>query len=101
MELLTDKERILDLENEVEKTGTTVSEIIKREHFDIAIKKVLIGNKTEGEREAAHQLNRRTEFRVLRTDYVPQAVRDSLADAALKGQVVDIVSGNRICLREP
>ncbi|MCQ2327353.1 MAG: OmpA family protein [Bacteroidales bacterium] len=51
--------------------------------------------KTKGEREAAHQLNRRTEFRVLRTDYVPQAVRDSLADAALKGQVVDIVSGNR------
>ena len=51
--------------------------------------------KTKGEREAAHQLNRRTEFKVLRTDYVPQAVRDSLADAALKSQIVDMVSGTR------
>lgn len=49
--------------------------------------------KTHGEREAAHQLNRRTEFRILRTDFVPQAVRDSLADAALKAPVVDMVSG--------
>ena len=32
------------LEEEVEKTGTTVSEITKREHFDIAINKILIGN---------------------------------------------------------
>lgn len=32
------------LEEEVEKTGTTVSEIIKREHFDIAINKISIGN---------------------------------------------------------
>ncbi len=32
------------LEQEVEKTGTTVSEIIKREHFDIAVKKISIGN---------------------------------------------------------
>ena len=32
------------LEEEVEKTGTTVSEIIKREHFDIAVKKISIGN---------------------------------------------------------
>ncbi|MBQ9255156.1 MAG: OmpA family protein [Bacteroidales bacterium] len=51
--------------------------------------------KTKGEREAAHQLNRRTEFKILRTDYVPQHVKDSLADAALKGQIVDMVSGNR------
>lgn len=49
--------------------------------------------KTHGEREAAHQLNRRTEFRILRTDFVPQAVKDSLADAALKAPVVDMVSG--------
>lgn len=49
--------------------------------------------RTHGEREAAHQLNRRTEFRILRTDFVPQAVRDSLADAALKAPVVDMVSG--------
>lgn len=49
--------------------------------------------KTHDEREAAHQLNRRTEFRILRTDFVPQAVRDSLADAALKAPVVDMVSG--------
>lgn len=32
------------LEEEVEKTGTTVSEIIKREHFDIAVNKISIGN---------------------------------------------------------
>ena len=32
------------LEDQVSKTGTTVSEIIKKEHFDIAIKKLLIGN---------------------------------------------------------
>ena len=32
------------LEEEVEKTGTTVQEIIKREHFDIATKKISIGN---------------------------------------------------------
>ncbi len=32
------------LEEEVRKTGTTIQEIIKKEHFDIAIKKVSIGN---------------------------------------------------------
>ena len=32
------------LEEEVEKTGTTVSDVIKKEHFDIAIQKVSIGN---------------------------------------------------------
>ena len=32
------------LEEEVEKTGTTVSEVIKKEHFDIAVRKVSIGN---------------------------------------------------------
>lgn len=32
------------LEEEVEKTGTSVSEITKREHFDIAINKISIGN---------------------------------------------------------
>lgn len=32
------------LEEIVEKLGTTVSEVIKKEHFDIAIQKVLIGN---------------------------------------------------------
>ena len=32
------------LEEEVEKTGTTVSEVIKKEHFDIALRKVSIGN---------------------------------------------------------
>ena len=32
------------LEEVVEKLGTTVSEVIKREHFEIAIQKVLIGN---------------------------------------------------------
>ena len=51
--------------------------------------------KTREEREAAHQLNRRTEFRILRTDFVPQYVKDSLADAALNSTVVDIVSGNK------
>ncbi len=51
--------------------------------------------KTKGEREAAHQLNRRTEFRILRTDFIPQSVKDSLADAALNSTIVDIVSGNK------
>lgn len=38
-------ERYLEiLEEEVEKTGTTVSEVIKKEHFDIAIRKVSVGN---------------------------------------------------------
>ena len=32
------------LEEQVEKVGTTISEVIKKEHFDIAIKKVSIGN---------------------------------------------------------
>ena len=32
------------LEEQVEKTGTTISEIIKKEHFDIAIKKISMGN---------------------------------------------------------
>jgi len=32
------------------------------------------------EKEAAHQLNRRTEFRVLRKDYVPQATNLDIAD---------------------
>ena len=49
--------------------------------------------RTKNEKEAAHQLNRRTEFRILRTDYVPQAVRDSLEDAALKAPIVDMVKG--------
>ncbi|MDR1847182.1 MAG: OmpA family protein [Bacteroidales bacterium] len=47
--------------------------------------------RTKDEREAAHQLNRRTEFRVLRSDYISREVRDSLADAALNGQVVNMV----------
>ncbi|MCH3924730.1 MAG: OmpA family protein [Bacteroidales bacterium] len=53
------------------------------------------GLKTKGEKEAAHQLNRRTEFKVLRTDYVPQEVKDSLQDVALKSKVVDMVSGQK------
>jgi len=32
------------LEEQVNKMGTTVSEVIRKEHFDIAIQKVLIGN---------------------------------------------------------
>ena len=32
------------LEEQVEKTGTSISEIIKKEHFDIAIQKVLMAN---------------------------------------------------------
>lgn len=32
------------LEEQVSKTGTTVSDIIRKEHFDIAVKKVAIGN---------------------------------------------------------
>ena len=32
------------LEEQVNKMGTTINEVIKKEHFDIAVKKVLIGN---------------------------------------------------------
>lgn len=32
------------LEDEVYKTGSSITEIVKREHYDIAIKKVIIGN---------------------------------------------------------
>ncbi len=32
------------LEEQVLKMGTTVSDIIKKEHFDIAVKKVTMGN---------------------------------------------------------
>jgi peptidoglycan-associated lipoprotein len=35
---------------------------------------------TNNEKEAAHQLNRRTEFRVLRRDYVPQGTNLDLAE---------------------
>ena len=51
--------------------------------------------KNKDQKEAAHQLNRRTEFRILRTDYIPQSVKDSLTDAALNSPVLDIVSGNK------
>ena len=32
------------LEEAVEMTGTTVTDVIKKEHFDIAVRKVSIGN---------------------------------------------------------
>ena len=32
------------LEEEVEKTGNDISEIVKKEHFDVAVKRVLVGN---------------------------------------------------------
>jgi len=35
---------------------------------------------SNAEKEAAHQLNRRTEFRVLRRDYIPQASNINIAD---------------------
>ncbi len=39
------------LEEEVNKMGTTVSEIIKKEHFDIALKKISIGNSIKSIKE--------------------------------------------------
>lgn len=39
------------LEEEVEKTGITISDAIKKEHFDIALQKVLIGNSITSIRE--------------------------------------------------
>lgn len=39
------------LEEQVNKMGTTVSEIIKKEHFDIALKKVSIGNSIKSIKE--------------------------------------------------
>lgn len=38
---------------------------------------------SNSEKEAAHQLNRRTEFRVLRKDYVPQSTNIDIADVAI------------------
>ena len=38
---------------------------------------------TNKEKEAAHQMNRRTEFRVLRKDYVPQSTNIDIADVAI------------------
>lgn len=35
--------------------------------------------KSDKEKEAAHQLNRRTEFRILRDDYVPKNTNDSIS----------------------
>ena len=32
------------LEEQVDKMGTDISDVIKKEHFDIAVKKVSIGN---------------------------------------------------------
>ncbi len=51
--------------------------------------------KTFEEREAAHQLNRRSEFRVVRTDYVPAEYLDSIEDLAQNKPVVDMVKGNK------
>ncbi len=51
--------------------------------------------KTVGEKEAAHQLNRRSEFRVVRTDYVPAEYLDSLEDLAQNKPIVDMVKGNK------
>jgi len=51
--------------------------------------------KTKNEKEAAHQLNRRTEFRILRTDYIPAELIDSLEDASLKQPIVDMTKGNK------
>lgn len=48
----------------------------KREFTDAKIKKM----KTEEEKEAAHQANRRTEFMVLTTTYIPKEKRDNLED---------------------
>jgi peptidoglycan-associated lipoprotein len=38
---------------------------------------------SNNEKEAAHQLNRRTEFRVLRKDYVPQGTNIDIADVSI------------------
>jgi len=38
---------------------------------------------SNSEKEAAHQLNRRTEFRVLRKDYVPQGTNLDIADVSI------------------
>ncbi|MBP1631292.1 MAG: hypothetical protein H6Q15_2185 [Bacteroidetes bacterium] len=51
--------------------------------------------KTVGEKEAAHQLNRRSEFRILRTDYIPAEQLDSIEDAKMKLPLVDMVRGTK------
>lgn len=51
--------------------------------------------RTYEEKEAAHQLNRRSEFRVVRTDYVPASMLDSIEDAALDKPLVDMVRGRK------
>ncbi|MDR0971637.1 MAG: OmpA family protein [Bacteroidales bacterium] len=51
--------------------------------------------KTKGEQEAAHQLNRRSEFRIVRTDYISPEKLDSLEDAATKRPIIDMVKGTK------
>lgn len=51
--------------------------------------------KTYGEKEAAHQLNRRTEFRVLRTDFIPAELLDSIEDAKMNAPIIDLVKTNK------
>lgn len=51
--------------------------------------------RTKVEREAAHQLNRRTEFKIVRTDYIPAELIDSLEDASLKQPIIDMTKGTK------
>lgn len=51
--------------------------------------------RTYEEKEAAHQLNRRTEFRILRTDFVPAELLDSIEDAKSKAPIVDLVRNTK------
>ncbi len=54
--------RVID-EQTAEQTNFEIGDVLDAEYID--------NLDTEMEKEVAHQLNRRTEFRVLRTDYVP------------------------------
>lgn len=48
--------------------------------------------KSVGEREAAHQLNRRTEFRIIRTDYLSNQQKDSIKALETNKEVINIVA---------
>lgn len=47
---------------------------------------------TKGEQEAAHQLNRRTEFRIVRTDYLSNEQKDSIKASKTNSEVINIVA---------
>ena len=55
--------------------------------------------RTHNEREAAHQLNRRTEFRIVRTDFVPRDTIDPIDTLALATRVAIAINPDENVIR--